>query len=190
MMKTQYLLKYAFISGLLALLLYGCVYSVHPLFNEDDLIFKKELLGTWTDQDDNTWLFEEGKDNYYEVTHIEESDTTNLVGGLGRIGEHYFLDFTIGDIDKLHDMELFHLFPTHTFAKIQFEENGIKMVWFTSKWLEDLIKEKRIRIKHELENDIVLLTASTDELQKFVQKYADEPKAFGDPGQLTRKDSH
>lgn len=159
--------------------MYGCVYSVHPLFQDDELQFRSELVGTWQVDDETIWKFKPDGDQY-EVIHIDKEDTTYLEGRLGQLGDHYYMDFFIGDDLELSDMEIFHLFPTHTFAKITFGGDEVIMEWFTSQWLEDLIKDKRIRIKHELANDSVLLTASTAELQKFIQKYSDEPKAFDD----------
>lgn len=188
MMKTQYLLKYALVSGLLALLLYGCVYSVHPLFRESELVIREDLLGTWRESDDVTWQFTKGNGSYYDVVHISGGDTTQLNAGLGRLGDYYYLDLSLDDAEHLSEMEAVHLFPTHTYSKISFRDNEITMesFGFSANWLENLIKEKRIRIKHEAIEDHVLLTASTSELQKFVLKYSDEPKAFGDPETLTR----
>ena len=164
---------------------YGCVYSVHPLFGDEELVIRQELLGRWQVDDETFWEFSLTDDNRYDVLHVDRGDTTYLEAGLGLVGDTYFLDFAIDNIDKLSDMELFHLFPTHTFAKVSFRESRIVLEWFATQWLENLIKDKRIRIKHELENKQVLLTASTEELQKFLRKYADEPRAFDDPQELT-----
>ena len=188
-MKTTDTLKNIIIIGFAALLIKGCVYSIHPLFDEEDLIFTNELLGTWKSNDSqDTWIFEKGSGNTYDVMFISDADTSMLKAGLGKLEEQYYLDFTLGEMEGISDLEAFHLFPTHTFSRVTLEENRITLSWFAtqSQWLENLIKEKRIRIKHELANDQVLLTASTDELQKFVAKYADEPKAFDDPEELNR----
>ena len=60
--------------------------------------------------------------------------------------------------------------------------------WYNEEWLIGLFKENKIRIAHEkipyeggkAVNDEfqVVLTASTDDLQKFMLKYSDDPKAF------------
>ena len=55
-------------------------------------------------------------------------------------------------------------------------------------WLADLLKNNKIRISHETihkkyQDDSYILTASTDELQKFLIKYGNDPNAFVDhPG--------
>jgi hypothetical protein len=56
----------------------------------------------------------------------------------------------------------------HTFAKLKVEENKLEIQWFDQEWLEDLLKKNRIRIHHENNGDIILLTAKPAELQKFV----------------------
>jgi hypothetical protein len=54
------------------------------------------------------------------------------------------------------------------------------MYWYGEDWLEELFEQNRIRIKHETVTspgyDRQVLTASTDELQKFIRKYANDPK--------------
>lgn len=185
-MKTLNAIRYTLVFGLALLLFHGCVYSVHPLFGEKDLVMREDLLGRWTAENNTVWEFSRnGK--YYEALHIERGDTTYLEGRLGLLGDQYFLNFNLGDFDKLHGMEMIHLFPTHTFARVTFNGDQVTFNWFASEWLENLIKEKRIRIKHELEGGEVLLTAPTAELQKFVGKYLDEPRAFDESHELKRE---
>jgi len=55
------------------------------------------------------------------------------------------------------------------------------LYWYGEEWLTDLFEQNRIRIKHEtvqVAPDMPrhILTASTNELQKFITKYADNPK--------------
>lgn len=168
--------------GIVAIIAAGCITSVHSLFTDNELIFRPELLGTW--QDDNETMIFKGIDStHYSVLDINKTDTVQLIGRLGKLGDHYFLDMTIDPDDKkVHDLLGAYIFPVHIFFKVSFENDQLNMnaFAFSSDWLEKLIKERRIRIKHEFENDQVLLTASTEELQKFVIKYADEPKAFED----------
>lgn len=44
-----------------------------------------------------------------------------------------------------------------------------------------------MRIKHEETDDTILITASTNELRKFVEKYAHEEEAFEGATELTFK---
>ena len=54
-------------------------------------------------------------------------------------------------------------------------DNEIDIRWFSSDKLEELLKENRIKIKHEKVGfwDTIVLTASSEELEKFIKKYMD-----------------
>ena len=179
-MKTKRLLRSILMLGVVVVIATGCITSVHPLFTDEELIFRPELIGTWQDGDE-TMVFRGIDSARYSVLYVEKTDTTKLIGRLGKLGDHYYLDMTIDpDDQKVNDLLGAYIFPVHIFFKVSFGNNQLNMnaFAFSSDWLEKLIQERRIRIKHEVENDQVLLTASTEELQKFVVKYADEPKAF------------
>ena len=175
--------------GIVAIMATGCITSVHPLFTDNELIYQPELLGTWKEGNE-TLTFSGIDSTHYSIQMVEGSDTTNLIGRLGKLGNQYFLDVTIDPDDaKVNDLLGIYIFPVHVFFKVSFENDQLNMnaFAFSSDWLEKLIKERRIRINHEVENKEILLTASTDELQEFVLKYIDEPKAFeNDPSQYKR----
>ena len=58
----------------LLLTLAGCVFSLHPLYTDEDLVFDPALVGTWAqDNSGNTWEFGKGNRNNYELV-IRESD--------------------------------------------------------------------------------------------------------------------
>ncbi|MEP1034980.1 hypothetical protein [Ekhidna sp.] len=48
--------------GLIAIFLNSCVYSLFPIYTEDTLVFKEELLGTWDLGDDSFMIFERGSE--------------------------------------------------------------------------------------------------------------------------------
>ena len=202
MMKT---LKKTII--LLAILvLAGCIPSIHPLYMDDDLVFNPELIGEWYDDDDpeQTWEFTRAGENAYTLKHTDfthktkkldsgefTNDTICFTGEfeihLIKLGGIFFMDF-YPNKNKMEINELLelHLFPVHTFAKVQFRENEVRIFQVNPDWIDMVIKEKKIRITHEMVDDEILLTASTEELQKFFTKYAEEDEAFIDPIVLKR----
>ncbi len=149
-----------------------------------------------------TWSFEKGSNKNYKLIH---SDTKGKAARFNvhvvKLGVHYFLDFYRADPeksdfekhnisfdpDRLNDLETFHLFPVHTFAKLEITDEHLKISMFDYEFVEKLFKEKRIRIKHENVDDHIVLTAQPEELQQFLSKYADEAEAFMDPTTLKRK---
>jgi len=195
-----------FIIGLIALFFSGCVvYSFYPLYSKNDLFPNDILTGKWIDDDGTEWLFEHA---YFGKKALENIDSTSYVLKLKtkdetqfsdkefsvhviKLGGTYFLDFYLEeylDDDEL-DLASFHIIPVHTFAKLTFNENELKINWFDQDWLEDLIEDNRIRIHHENNGDFILLTAKPAELQKFVTKYVNSEEAFEDGMEavLTRK---
>ena len=182
----------------------GCVvYSFYPLYTENDLFPNTLLLGNWIDDDGTEWNFEyayKGKkvpenidSTSYNLTQKYEDDemtnSSEFSVHVVKLGENYFLDFYLEKFDDNLFLQNFHIIPVHTFAKLKVEKNKLEIQWFDQEWLEDLLKKNRIRIHHENNGDFILLTAKPAELQKFVNKYADDEKAFenGLKAVLTRK---
>jgi hypothetical protein len=181
---------------LLALFVSGCiVYSFYPLYKEKDLFPNDLLLGTWIDDDSTIWYFNH---SYNGDTIPQNLDRTNyfltmklkdekIAGGqrfdvkVIKLEGHYFLDFYLKDYGK-DEMTLFdfHIIPVHTFAKVSIEKDSLNINWFDNEWLKKLLEQNKIRIHHEDNGDIILLTAKPDELQKFVIKYVNSEEAFKD----------
>ena len=65
-----------------------------------------------------------------------------------KLGGNYFLDFYLEDFLDGQELRLadFHIIPVHTFAKLTVKNNQLQINWFDQNWLEDLIKENKIRI--------------------------------------------
>jgi hypothetical protein len=167
--------------GILALAISGCfVKSLHPFFKESDVEFKDELLGTWLDEDSATWrinpyVFTKGfmqgdsTDNSYLV---EMFDDTSKDGKL-------YLDFAPIRGDRYDEMIDIHMIPAHSIARIDFvSDDEVIIAWFNEDWLKGLFEENRVKIAHEVISTAegnytkeYVLTASTDELQKFIVKY-------------------
>ena len=190
-MKTKHAL---FVAGLFILLLAGCIPSIHPLYHEEDIVFKPELLGSWN-EGDTKWVFEQRGENgyylkYYEKENffIEASTYSDFEVTLIKLGDNYYLDFYPGKNDQLDFSSLLisTLLPVHIFARVEFVEDGVEISFFDRDWLEELLEENRIRIAHEKTPEYFVLTASTDELQKFVIKYSDVDDAFIEASLLER----
>jgi hypothetical protein len=181
---------------ILAFLLPGCIPSLHPLYTDDVLAYRPELLGKWTDDQGSTWHFQPSHDGkYYSLDFINGTDesgnapTEKYEAHLVQLGNHYFLDFypEAGKGKLEEEFSLAVVIATHSFARVDFEGEGIVIRLFDYEWLEKLFKERKIRMKHEkLSDGEIILTASSKELQGFVHKYAEEEKAYIDPVYLNK----
>jgi len=114
----------------------------------------------------------------YAVYFEKDSTKTLFLAMPFKIKNQLFLDFTPiedSESDSLkNSLYKMHLIKTHTLAKFDIiSDNEVNIKWLASKKLEALLNENRIKIKHEKVgfDETVLLTASSTELVKFIDKY-------------------
>jgi hypothetical protein len=81
-----------------------------------------------------------------------------------------------------------HLVPTHIFAKVELTDQYLILHFFDIEWLEKLIETNRIKISYVELEDRYLLTAKTEELQKFITKFANDSTTFIEPDTLIRQE--
>lgn len=116
--------------------------------------------------------------NGYVLYFEKDSTNTSFMAMPFKIDNQLFLDITpIEDRENekaKNDLYRMHLIETHSLAKFDLiSENEIEIKWLSSKKLEELLKGNRIKIQHEKVGfgETVLLTASSEELVKFIKKY-------------------
>lgn len=197
-MKTKNIV----LTTLILFLFSGCVVkSLHPFCKDNEAIFKKELLGKWTGEDSATWEIEQGKkfsglfkpdevDKSYLITYTDKKGPAVFKVLLFQLGNRFFLDFYPENVESSNDLMASHLVPMHTVARVDLSPGKMVIRWYNEEWLIGLFKQNKIRIAHEKipydnakgkEDDYqVILTSSTEDLQKFMLKYSDEPNAFKD----------
>lgn len=193
----------------------SCVPSLHPLYHGYDRIEVAELEGKWISDSKDIWEFTKVKDKpsyilryseHLEEEHSPESSLAILEANIVKLGGYYFMDLYPGDnksFDNLNDMLEIHLLAVHTFAKLEIIDGQPYIYHMDPQWLEKLFKENKIRIKHEIivdkanvtspdnvfkspmTHENIILTASTNELQKFISKYANDENAYLDAEILT-----
>jgi len=190
-MKTRYLI-------LLAIILItgqSCtIFSLNPLYNEEDLLESEELVGLWQDADGGEEYvdFKKYEGKKYILTYINkdpnESDTISYETGLLKIGDHYFIDVYPHYNEEMKEEDyLFRSFiPAHAVLKIEWENDSMKLYTLSYDRLSELFEQNRIRIRHQMFEDYIVITATTEELQKFIEKYADDEKAFDAPDELVK----
>ncbi|MEN8229966.1 MAG: hypothetical protein ABFS38_17530 [Bacteroidota bacterium] len=165
----------------------SCIWTIEPdIFKE--LIWGEKKTDTvhhvtYTE----SFPGDEKMDSTYSITYYEDHNSkAELTATLFQLNGVSYVDFA-PDPDGDHSSSGFtswHHIPVHTLARVQCNKESILIYWYGDDWLNELFEQKRIRIKHEtiesLDYDRHVLTASTDELQKFIKKYANDPKTIGD----------
>ncbi|NRB65328.1 MAG: hypothetical protein HRU40_20315 [Saprospiraceae bacterium] len=165
------------------------VLSFYPLYDSDTLVMRPDLAGSWQLGDKGLWIFtvDDDEPGGMILTDINDGDTSHYSAALVRLGENYFFDLQPNLEDDTHFLSF--PYPMHSFYQVKMLDEGLMELYvFDSDYLEELFKQRKIRIRHEYseEMEMYVLTAQTPELQSFIRKYADDPKAFIDPVKLTR----
>ena len=184
-MKLKNLLFY-----LLAVLLGGCVLSLHPLYTENDLIFEKKLLGTWSKNGSTeTWQFKRGKgENYYKMILTDDKGKKgSFDASLGKLNNMMFLNIFPQEPElKETGYYQFHILRANSFIRIEQIEPTLIMQLMNPDTVKKMLKNDPNLIKHEIVQDRLILTASTKELQEFMKAHANDKGLFGEPGELKR----
>jgi hypothetical protein len=179
----------------------GCIpTSINPLYSGQDLVFDPALIGVWRGDGDSkeTWAFEKAGDKEYKFVYTEEDGKTGqFEAHLLKLGNTRFLDFfpDESDIEEMNRSGFYkvHLLRTHSFLKVTRIEPALQMAPLDLKWLREFLEKNPDAIRHhkigEGDDAQIVLTDSTSELRKFVEKHLKTEGAFGEPINLKRNQS-
>ena len=162
----------------------GCMpVSIYPLYSPDVVVFNNTLLGEWTDDDgDEIWLFEKIKDaEEYELTYTtyftgwssNKVDTTSAVFQVFMVNldGQLYLDIFPKDPQIENLMEWMLMIRAHAFVKLDFTKQGELALSSLGKKFDNAVENGQIDLDYQLlrDDEQILITASTIELQTFVQ---------------------
>jgi len=186
---------------LILVLLNSCLTTLHPIFTEKDLLFDSRLTGSWKKTKDGsnvTYRSAAASDvatvsptlqrNARKIYIHEEKDEQGRIKStqfafMVKLGKYYYMDYyPVGVKENSAVDEFFaaHYIPMHRIYRIRFTTNSsFDVQQLDAGYLENLIKSKKIRIRHEVTEDgDYVITAPTEELQKYIVKYSDIPGAY------------
>lgn len=178
---------------LLAALMGGCIPSLYPLYTEKELVFEEKLLGVWSEENDkDKWVFEKSSDpNAYDLTVTMDKEDGKFAAHLVKLDNMLFLDLFPGEAEiKANDLYKTHLVPAHTFMKIEQIQPTLKMRMMDPETMKKMLKNDPNLLGHkmEAEKESIVLTASTQELQEFMKKHANDEGLFGEVAELKRQE--
>jgi hypothetical protein len=210
-MRAKKLMPYC-----LAALLAGCVpiVSLHPLFTRDAITYEEKLLGTWVEdgnQPQVTWEFahlepsaahllpavlRDALDKCYRLNLADnEGRKGSFAACLVKLQDKLFLDimpdrFPSGEQDP-NQMKLvynaFFFTPVHSFVRVSSLGEQLRIRLTDDEGFKKLVQAEPKAVKYDVIDDRPVLTASTEELQAFMAKYADDERLFPSEVTLTRK---
>ena len=125
---------------------------------------------------------------------FEEFDEADIqpvlfLGKVGKINNQLYLNLKLFEVDFGTSATplITHKFNINTFSRINVQQEELIIEHLESSWIKDQILNNRVRIKHEVvqsdydDSTEILITASTRELQQFVEKYGNEKDAYQNP---------
>lgn len=176
------------------------VKSIQPFYIKEAIKYNPILKGDWTDHkkgewkivsfkeeweketDPNTKLSKEDRNAYerykngYYIKYVKKESEASFIAMPFKVNEHLFIDLTPFeyDSDDLNKLVAQHLLKTHSTAHVEInDDNSIKLKWLSEKAVGSLIRNKKLRLKHEstgIDEDLVL-TATSEELHAFLKKF-------------------
>ena len=197
---------FSFLFLLAVIITSSCVSSLYPISdNENDFIFREELLGHWSYKNMQTEvIFEKAAEKKYKITvidkknkdnngkHISFLDTSYFSGFLVQLNNQLFLDCT-PDTDHpqfncLGEETRSALLPLHFIYKIySIGKDQVSIAGMDIDSMKTFIAKHPKTVKHEkLSKDHILLTADAAEIQKNMLTNKEADFVFGEINILNR----
>jgi hypothetical protein len=170
---------------LFGLPLCGCVpqLSLYPLWDKEHLASEPALVGTWAKEDgtESIQFKEEDQRRYlvvYSAKDEEESAQSSYTVHMVRLEGTLFFDFEPDPnaLEKRLKPELYlPLVSAHFFARASVQGDELRLAVLDDEAFLKKIKNDKIDIRYDRPipgNDDHVLTAKTEEIQKFLSKHA------------------
>ncbi|HUS37473.1 MAG TPA: hypothetical protein VM680_19150 [Verrucomicrobiae bacterium] len=194
-MKTK-LIALAVLAAAVALT--GCWQkSVHSFYTEKDVFFEEKLLGEWREVgkekeegEGTTWTISKGElPKAYTIKIADKETKLECDGRLFKMADTQFLDLYSRNRSVL-DM------PAHTLFRVRELGATFKLQLLSPGWMKDRLQLHPKEISHVLANDPehpddgdkgeFILTASTEQLQKYVKEHINDEGFWEEPGELKK----
>jgi hypothetical protein len=131
----------------------------------------------------------------YVIHYMKNKIKYDLYGSMIKLNGEYFMNFTYADLNEVDSSSISEraICPTcfvqsYTIARIRFSNsNTITLDFIDGDFLYKQINAGRMKLKHETDElyDTFLITASTSELQQFIQKYGKDDRFFDKENSVT-----
>lgn len=153
---------------------------------------KKQLAGDEKDQSaekaqrDSILL-----SKYYVISYTRDNLKYELGGAMTKINGQLFINFTGIDLhspDGDSEPNLPNRLESNTIARLKFTStNSIRLDFINGEYVYDQIKAGRMKIRNERDDlyETFLITASTNELQQFIEKYGNDDRFFNKENSVT-----
>jgi hypothetical protein len=155
----------------------GCIPSLNPAYQEENLVFNSTFVGVWSQPNSKAkWNFSKRNDKSYTLAYQdEEGRQGRFIGHLANIEGTLFLDLFPEDTNgAANGFYKFHLVPIHTIYLVRETKSGLKLAAIDYKWLDKYLTEHGDEIATATFDGRKLITAPTEDVQKFLVKHREE----------------
>jgi hypothetical protein len=130
----------------------------------------------------------------YLIEYTKDGFKYELLGGVIKINGQLFMNFTpVSSVSVTNPSEEINIDPVsslsgNTIAKVEMKSSTtIKLNFLDGGFIYDQVKAGHLKIKNERDDlyDTFLITASTVELQKFLEKYGKENRFYNKENSVT-----
>ena len=133
--------------------------------------------------------------NGYVVSYEENGVLYSYIGALMKSGNNMFMDLyplIMHDPKVQEDAATpfdynYDYLPGFTMAKVSVSANEMTLVFVDGDFIKDQLKAGNIKLKHESDETFgsFIITASSKELQLFVEKYGNDERIFNKNNSIT-----
>jgi hypothetical protein len=177
----------------------GQEYIVQKVFNSDFYKKNKKELEKSREKNNGLLSEKEKKDSVlysksYLIKYSKEGIQYLLFGNMIKLNGRLFMNFTpvvMASTNSTNEdsvIDLTSRLNSYTIARVQFTNTSImKLDFIDGDFLYKQIKAGRMKIKNETDElyDTFLITASTTELQQFLEKYGNDNRFFNKENSVT-----
>ena len=174
-------------------------YIVQKAFNSDFYKKNKKDLEKSRKENNGQLSEKDKKDSTlfsksYSIKYVKDGIQYLLLGSITKLNGMSFMNFTPIDLkntdstSKEPEINLPSRLNCYTIARVQFTTSNImKLDFIDGDFLYKQIKAGRMKIKNETDEmyDTFVITASTNELQQFIQKYGNDGRFFNKENSVT-----
>ena len=176
----------------MVLLLQGCfIQSFQPFYTDEAVVVLPEVEGEWYliehGEEDvaaeypQPWLFDRA-----QVTTYQENLASDMKVKYFRVNGVLFADFSPSEADEVKNAWWrLHNIAVHSVCRLELSEGKLRLIPLDGEWLVEMLEEKKVSLPHLIldeEDEHVVLTASSQQLLVFLERYAKNPQAFPSDG--------
>lgn len=164
---------------LAACFLGGCVRSIEPILKEDQLIGAENIAGKWTSEDgkDTIEIVTADGTREFKVLFVDaEGKKGRFIGRLGEFDHVTIFEYHADEPDKdlpEHNKSL--ILPLCSFMVVQQLEPDMIVSTISYDWFKKYVSDHPGELAtKKLGNDNYIITASTEDIQKFILAHVNE----------------